>query len=169
MDRFKALPLGRQLIIGGGVLLFIDTFLPWQKVSFLSSSVSATAWHGFWGVLLGLLTIAIVVWVGAHVLGVELPVNLPDGLVTLSLGGLILLFALVKTFTEDFSAWASYLGIVLAAAVAAGAWQVFQASGETLPSMPSTAGRDTSVASTGLEASADAEQAPESPASSDPA
>ena len=173
MDRFKGLPIGRQLILGGGVLLFIDTFLPWQKVSIsfggISTSATASAWHGFWGVIMGLLTIAIIIWVGARLAGVELPGNLPDGLVTLAVGGLILLFAVVKTLTESYSAWASYLGIVLAAGVAAGAWLTFQASGEALPSMATAGGRDASAGSSGLETSGGAEQAPESPASSDPA
>jgi hypothetical protein len=172
MDRFKGLPLGRQLILAGGVVLFIDTFFPWQKVSFhlagISTSVTASAWHGFWGVLLGLATIAIVAWVGARSLGVELGVDLPDGLVTLALGALILLFALLKTLTESYSAWASYLGIVLAAVIAAGAWQTFQASGERLPNMQG-AGRDASAGAPDREAAPAVDEAPEAPAGTDPA
>jgi hypothetical protein len=172
MDRFKGLPLGRQLILAGGVLLFIDTFFAWQKVSFhlagISTSVTASAWHGFWGVMLGLLTIAIVAWVGARVFGVELPVDLPDGLVTLALGALILLFALLKTLTESYSAWASYLGIALAAVIAAGAWLTFQASGETLPSMQA-AGRDPSAGAVDREAAGATDEVPEAPAGTDPA
>lgn len=165
MDKFKELALGRQLILVGGVLLIIDSFFAWQKVTFhgIGVSASASAWHGFWGVLMGLLTIAIVGWVAARVYGVELPANLPDGLVTLVLGGLILLFALVKNLSDDYSAWASYVGIVLAGVIAAGAWLTFQASGETLPSVPKSAG---SAGSTGADT---ADQAPEAPANSDPA
>jgi hypothetical protein len=100
------------------------------------------------------------------VYGVELPESLPDGLVTLVLGGLILLFALVKNLSDDYSAWASYVGIVLAGVVAAGAWLNFQASGEALPSMPKTATTAGDAGSTGSET---ADPAPEAPASSDPA
>jgi hypothetical protein len=170
MDRFKELALGRQLILVGGVLLIIDSFFAWQKVTFngigISASASASAWHGFWGVLMGLLTIAIVGWVAARVYGVELPANLPDGLVTLVLGGLILLFALVKNLSDDYSAWASYVGIVLAGVVAAGAWLNVQASGEALPSVPKSAGAAGSGGSTGSET---VDPSPEAPASSDPA
>ena len=38
MEQLKGLPLGRQLILGAGVLLFIDTLLHWQQVSFGSIS-----------------------------------------------------------------------------------------------------------------------------------
>lgn len=135
MEQVKGLPLGRQLILGAGVLLLIDTFLPWQKVSVGPFSNSWTAWHGFWGVLLGLMTIALVAWVAARAFGVALPANVPDGVTTLALGGLILLFALIKNLADDYSAWGSYLGIVLAAAVALGAWLTFQLSGEALPNV----------------------------------
>lgn len=143
MDALNKLSLGRKLVLGGGLLLFIDTFLTWQKVSvsFGAASVSATAnaWHGFWGVFLGLMTIVILVWAGAKAFGVALPAVVPDGLATLALGALIALFAVLKTVTENYSAWGSYLGIVLGVAVAAGAWLVFQESGETLPSIPKAA------------------------------
>lgn len=133
MEQLKGLSLGRKLVLGAGVLLFIDTFLPWQTWSAGPFSFSLNAWHGFWGVLLGLLTIVLLLWVAARVFGVALPVNLPDGLVTLALGALILVFAVLKNLIDDFSAWASYVGIVLAALVAVGAWLSFQESGESLP------------------------------------
>ena len=83
--------------------------------------------------LLGLLTIALLLWVGARAFGVALPIKAPDGLVTLALGVVIVLFAVLKNLIDDFSAWASYVGMVLAAGVAVGAWLSFQESGESLP------------------------------------
>lgn len=138
MEQWKGLSLGRKLILGAGVLLLIDTFFNWQSVSVGVSGVTVvsagqSAWHGFLGVLLGLLTLALVLWVGARALGVALPANIPDGLATLAVGGVIVLFALLKTLTESYSAWPSYVGIVLAAGVAGGAWLAFQESGESLP------------------------------------
>ena len=146
MDKLMGLSKGNKLILGGGVLLFIDTFLAWQKVSvgFAGASISATAnaWHGFWGVVMCLLVIVMLAWAVAGVLGVAVPGNLPVGLVTLALGGLIFLFALLKTLTESYRGWASWVGIVLAAGVAVGAWYAFQDSGESLPKV-STPGAPT--------------------------
>ena len=148
MDQLKALPLGRKLILGAGVLLFIDTFLPWQSVSIFNANFTANAWHGFWGVLLALMTIALVLWVGARTFGVALPAAVPDGLATLALGGLIVLFALIKTLNDSYSAWGSYVGIVLGAAIAYGAWLTFQESGESLPRVAAaTAGAPSASAS----------------------
>lgn len=169
MEQVKGLPLGRQLILGAGVLLLIDTFLPWQKVSVGPFSQSWTAWHGFWGVFLGLMTIALVVWVAARAFGVALPANIPDGLATLVLGALILLFAVIKNLADDFSAWGSYLGIVLAAGVAAGAWLTFQASGEALPNV---AGMSSGSGSTSTPTAVPPQPEPEvndAPAGTDPA
>jgi hypothetical protein len=65
------------------------------------------------------------------------------------LGILIFAFALLKNLIDDYSAWASYVGVVLAAVVAYGAWLNFQESGESLPSMPqsATAGAPAAAAS----------------------
>lgn len=142
MDKIAALSLGRKLVLGAGVLLFIDMFLHWQSVDLGGfGTATANGWHGFWGVVLGLMTLALLAWVAARAFGVDLPDNIPDGTVTLVVGVLIFLFALLKNLTDDYSAWASYVGIVLGAVVAYGGWLVFKDSGEKLPSMsPATAG-----------------------------
>jgi len=138
MEQLKDLPLGRQLILGAGVLLLIDTFLHWQSVDIGPFTASRNGWHGFWGVLLGLLTIALVAWVAARAFDVELPMEIPEGLTSLVLGVLIVAFALIKNLTDDYSTLWSYIGIVLAAIVAYGAWLVYQSSGDSLPSKGSS-------------------------------
>jgi hypothetical protein len=135
MDKLNALPLGRKLVLGAGVLLFIDTFLQWQQVSFGPISAGRNAWHGFWGVLMCLMVIALLLWTVARVFDVALPGNVPDGLVTLALGVLIPLFALLKAITDDAVHWPAWVGVILGAVVAYGAWLVFSESGEKLPSM----------------------------------
>jgi len=141
MNQLQALSLARKLVLGGGVLLLIDTFLKWQTASFAGVEVaSRNAWHGFWGVLLGLMTIALVAWVIARMFGIQLPEGMPEGLISLILGGLILLFVVLKILTDDAdTGWAAWVGIVLAAVVAYGTWRNFQDSGESLPSMPKAA------------------------------
>ncbi|MGA2384894.1 MAG: hypothetical protein ABSB24_07890 [Gaiellaceae bacterium] len=150
MGRLNTLSLGRKLVFGAGVLLFIDTFFAWQKAT---ASATANAWHGSWGVMLGLMTIAIVAWGAARVFGLPLPAAVPDGLATLALGTAIALFAVLKTATESYSAWPSYVGIVLSVVLAAGAWRVFQESGEALP-------REATAHSTGKEPPAKEEEPP---------
>ena len=135
MDKLNALPLGRKLVLGAGVLLFIDTFLQWQQVSFGPISAGRNAWHGFWGVLMCLMVIVLLLWTAARAFDVALPANIPDGLVTLALGVLIPVFALLKAITDDAVHWPAWIGVLLGAAVGYGAWLVFSASGEKLPSL----------------------------------
>ena len=53
----------------------------------------------------------------------------------------IVLFAFIKAVSDNFVHWPAWAGVVLAAGIAYGAWLIFQASGESLPSM-STASSD---------------------------
>jgi hypothetical protein len=139
MEQLKGLPLGRQIVLGAGVLLLIDTFFHWQEVSILGNSAGNTAWHGFWGTVMCLALIVLLVWTAAKAFGVELPVNVPDGLTSLGLSVLIVLFAFIKAVSDDFVHWPAWAGVVLGAVITYGAWLIFQASGESLPSMPKAA------------------------------
>jgi hypothetical protein len=132
MEQLNALSTGRKLILGAGALLLIDSFFHWQAVG----PYGWSAWHGFLGVLLGLMTLAILAWVGARAFGIALPANVPDGLLTLGLGALMVLFAFIKAVSDSWTAWPAYVGIVLAAGVAIGGWLNFQDSGEELPKLP---------------------------------
>lgn len=172
MKQLSALSTGRKLILGAGLLLLIDTFFHWQSVSIGPVSVGQSGWHGFWGVLIGLMTIALLAWVGARGFGVALPANVPDGLLTLGLGALIVLFAVIKALSDSYTAWPAYVGIALGALVAVGAWLNFQDSGEALPkfatatggSAPAAPAADaTPVASSDLLPDADEESAPPPP------
>ena len=140
MEQLKGLPLGRQIVLGAGVLLLIDSFLDWQQVSILGSSVGNTAWHGFLGIVMCLALVVLLIWTAAKAFGVDLPVNVPDGLTSLGLSALILVFAFLKAVTDDFVHWPAWAGVVLAAGIVYGAWLVFQGSGESLPSMSTSGG-----------------------------
>jgi hypothetical protein len=134
MDRFKALSRGTQLMFAAGVLLLIDTFLNWQKFSaeiagVEIASVSGNAWHGFWGVLLGLLTIALLAWLVVAMLGVAVNLPVSDMLLSAALGAAILVCALLKVLTDDSSTLWAWIGLVLAALVAVGAWLRVQEAG----------------------------------------
>jgi hypothetical protein len=141
MEQLKALSLGRQLVLAAGVLLFIDSLLDWQHVSASFGGVTVgggrSAWHGFWGVLMVLMVIVLVLWTAARAFGVKLPdnVKVPDGLTTLGLGVLIPLFALIKAISDDYVHWPAWIGVILGVVIAYGAWLVFAESGEKLPAM----------------------------------
>jgi len=130
-----------QLMLVGSVLLLIDSFLDWQAVD---DFPGISAWHGFLGVVMGLLTIVLIAWLVARIAGVDIPIPASAAMIGAVLAGLILLFAVLKNLTDDFSTIWSYVGIVLAAVIAFGAWMIVQESGgyEQLRSeMPSSSSR----------------------------
>jgi peptidoglycan/LPS O-acetylase OafA/YrhL len=177
MEQLKGLPLGRQLILGAGILLLLDSFLDWQHIDTAFGSGGQSAWHGFWGIVMVLALLVLLAWVGAKAFGVEIPVNIPDGLSTLVVAALILVCAILKALTDDFVHWPAYVGIILAAVITYGGWLIFQSSGEGLPSVSrASAGGAAAAGSSEPAASTPppppAETAPEPPAtdsSSDPA
>ncbi len=129
MDRFNALGRGLQLMLVGAVLLLIDTFLNWQSVDTPIGSFGQSAWHGLGGVLLGLLVIVLLAWLLVRLAAVDLPIPVSATLIAAFLAFLILIIAILKNLVDDFSAWPSYVGIVLAIVIAVGAWMQIQATG----------------------------------------
>lgn len=131
MERFNALGRGMQIMLVGSVLLLIDTFFNWQEVSieFLGTKASSgvSAWHGFWGVVMGLLIIVLIAWLVARLAAVDIPV--PVSLTGATLAFLIFAFALIKNLADDYSTFWSYLGVGLAALVAVGGWLQVQEAG----------------------------------------
>jgi hypothetical protein len=144
MERFGALSRGAQIMLVAGVLLLIDTFLPWQDVGdeigefadAIGVDTSVSAWHGFAGWVLGLLTIVLLAWIVVRIMAIDIPLPVSQAMTAALLGVLILFFAVIKNLVDDYSTIWSYIGIVLAAGVAYGAWLQIQEAGgvETLRS-----------------------------------
>ena len=133
MDRVSALTRGMQLMLVGGVLLLIDTFFHWWEYSpealGVSVSVGQNAWHGFWGIIMCLALVVLLAWMIARLLDVKIPLPFSDTLLAAGLASIVLLFALIKNLADDYSTIWSYIGIVLAAVVAVGAWLEVQTAG----------------------------------------
>ena len=134
--------VGRVLALGAAVLLLVDTLAPWQRVSLGGFSYSWNAWHGDKGVLLGALSATLVVWTAGRALGVVPPARVAETAVTLALAVLVFALAAVKTIHDDDSAWGSYAGVVIAAAIVALAWQAYQRGGVVAVEAPVAASVD---------------------------
>ena len=79
--------------------------------------------------LLGLLVIVLLAWLLVRLAAVDLPIPVSATLIAAFLSFLILIIAILKNLVDDFSAWPSYVGIVLAIVIAVGAWMQIQATG----------------------------------------
>jgi hypothetical protein len=129
LERFNALSRGSKVMLVAGALLLIDTFFAWQRVEVFDIEASQNAWNGFFGVLLGLLTVALVVWLLSMLAGREVRLPVSDAMLGAILAGIILLFALIKVLDDDFTTSWAYIGLALAAIVALGAWLNVQDAG----------------------------------------
>jgi hypothetical protein len=133
---------GRVLVLTAAVLLLVDTFAPWQRVSVDRFTYSWNAWHGDKGVLLGVLTSMLVVWAAMRMVGALLPARVAAETVTLALAVLVFAIATVKNIHDADSAWGSYVGVVIAAAIVAVAWQGYQRSSVAAVEAPVAASVD---------------------------
>ena len=100
------------IVVGGGFLMLVDTLLGWQSISVGGLAYSRNAWHGFWGVVLGLMAVAFLLNAITQAGIVEFRLRLPHRLFSLVLAPAMFVFAVIKTITDDHSAWPSYVGFV---------------------------------------------------------
>lgn len=129
-----------KLLAGGSILLLIDSFFPWQSVGFgdlLGVDLNFNMWQGsgsFFGIVAGLLALALVVVGIASMMGAMSNMNMgtmtADKLVAW-LGAGVFVFGILKfifALTES-PAWGAFVGLVLLAAIGYGAWQKLQETG----------------------------------------
>ena len=134
MERFNALGRGAQIMLVSSVLLLIISFFNWQEVEFDlgplgEGSAGVSAWDDLGGILMGILTIVLIARIVANLAAVHLPIPVSFAMTSAVLAFLIFAIALIKNLTDDYSTWASYVGVVLAALIAVGAWMEIQTAG----------------------------------------
>ena len=130
MDAFSKLSREAQVVLGGGVVLLILSFFPWQEYSIFS----ANEWHGI-GLLAGLLVIAMLAWEVLRLMAVNVSLGtLSPGLVSLGLALLVALFTVIAFLNKDtFRQWPAWIALIVALVVAAAAVMRARAEGVQMP------------------------------------
>ena len=132
MERFNALGRGAQLMLIGGVLLFIDMFFAWQKVDLGPlGDYTRKGWYGAAGVILGILVIILLAWLIVRLASVNIPLPVSTAMSAAVIGVLILIFAIIKLLSilgdaQTFWAW---LGVAFAVVIVVGAFMAIQEAG----------------------------------------
>jgi len=148
MDGLSKLSREAQVVIGGGVLLLILSFLDWQQLSFSSvvpgvgGAVGVNEWHGI-GLFAGLLVIAMLVWEVVRLGTVNVSLGTLDpGLVSLGLALLMALFTVIAFLNKGtFRHWPAWAALFVALVVAAAAVMRARAEGVQMPQgMPAGSG-----------------------------
>lgn len=144
------LSMGQKGLLVTSGLMFIDLFLPWQRVCFdfgdfgAGGCASRSGWGGI-GIILGLLVIAILVWEGLQIAGVNLNLPVAPALVSAGLAAGAVLFTLLKVLVDNEAfSFGGWIGIVLGLGIAYAGWVRFTeaktAGGPAAPPPPPPAG-----------------------------
>ncbi len=123
-----------KIVLVGGILLLVDSFLSWQKVCVDAGPIGnfcgkATAWGGdgsFAGLIMGLLLIALLVFEVVRLTNAEITGSLPmaSSKVAAYLGFAVVGFGVLKFLLviTNHAAFAAWIGLVLLAVVGYGSW-----------------------------------------------
>jgi hypothetical protein len=127
--------MGRRVLLGSALILFIWSFLPWNGWTVGPFSYSWNAWHG-WGTGMGIVLIVFLIWEALLLVQIVSPdtLKLPELpvkpiLITLALGALTVLFGVIRVFEYSFRKWEIWIALILMIAVAAGLFLRLQEEG----------------------------------------
>ena len=134
-----------RMLVGGSLLLFIDSFLNWQRVcgpkvlGLNTFCATANAWGGngsFAGVLMALLALVLAVGGVLMAMGVAMPPNVPVSPVITGVTAGTVLFGIIKFLivVSNHAAVGAWIGLILILVVAAGGYLRMQAERVAPPS-----------------------------------
>jgi hypothetical protein len=138
------LSTGQKILLGGGIIYLIVLFFPWFGVGgevgelgeALGIDTSVNGFSGLFGLLSGVLAIALLVWEGMAAAGSKIGTASP-AMVGAVLGGLTAVFGILSVVVNisvaQIGAW---LGLVIALILAYGAYMRFQESKVGTPPPP---------------------------------
>ncbi len=133
MDKLAEINHGAKVVLGASILFLIISFFNWQEVDLGAfGEVGVSMWNGV-GWIAGLLAIAIIVWQAIRLSNLNLEIGVGPAMVTAFLALLLLLFTVIKFFADsEVRTWAAWVGLILAIAVAGGAWANMKLTGESI-------------------------------------
>jgi len=161
---------GVKVVLGASIAFLIVSIFHWQEISIGAFSVGVSMWHG-WGVLAGLLAIAIIVWEGLRLANMKIEIGLTPAMVTAALSILLLFFTILKVLLDNYRTVWAWLGLLLAIFVAVGAWANMKALGESISEMGTSMKAAAGSAAAAAKAATDKgtpEAAPPAPVASPP-
>ena len=123
-------PTADKILLGGALLMFVDTLLPWQRACAVIC-ITANAWGSngaFFGVMLGLFALLLVIGEIMIIANVAMPAGIPVSTVMGALTIGTVLFALIKFLfvIGKFGSYGAWIGLVLAAVIAYGGYMKMQ-------------------------------------------
>jgi hypothetical protein len=88
---------GERVTWVAGLVLALSAFMDWYSGSGVGVTLSVTGWQsGVLGKLVFVVGLAVLLLVGLHEAGIELPPAVPESLLVLALGALATIFVLIR-------------------------------------------------------------------------
>jgi hypothetical protein len=166
MDTFNKLSTAGKAVIVGTVAFLIVSIFNWQEVDTVVGSVGRSMWHG-WGTLAGLLAIALLVWEGLRLANVNIALPISAAMAGALVAILLALATILKFLVDnEFRTFWSWLGLVLALGIAAGAFVRMQEGGESFADMRQSVTSAASGAAAKAREAVDRDDSPTPPPSS---
>ena len=130
---------GAKVVLGATIAFLVVSIFNWQEVEFAGiAAAGVSMWHG-WGVLAGLIAIAIVVWEGLRLANMKVEIGLTPAMVTTALSILLLIFTVLKFLVDnEFRTFWAWLGLIFAICIVAGAFANMRMAGESISDMTSS-------------------------------
>lgn len=119
-----------KILLGAGILYFIDLLLQWQRACIVGFCTGATGWHGI-GVINGILVTLIIVMELALLFGITVDVGTVAMRMQIEalLAFGVLVFTILKLIVDnDFISWPAWIGLILAVVIGYGGWMRWQES-----------------------------------------
>ena len=119
-----------KILLGAGILYFIDLLLQWNRVCFLSLCQGVTGWHGL-GIVNGILVTLIIVMEVALLFGITIDVGTIAMRMQIEaiLAFGVLVFTILKVIVDnEFISWPAWVGLILAVVIGYGGWMRWQES-----------------------------------------
>jgi len=144
------MPTASKILLGAGLLYFIDLFLSWNRKCFHNLGCGTlSGWHGALGVLCGIVIIAILVMEVLTLANVQINIGTAAmrNQVEAGLTGALLLFTILRVFIKPsypliggIGVWIwGWVGLILALVIAYGGYMRWQEGTTTTPP-PATGG-----------------------------
>lgn len=118
-----------KILLGGGILYFIDLFLEWQRVCFGAFGCAGlSGFHGL-GIINALAVIAIVAMEIITLAGVNVQMGTAQMRSTVEAGiaGGLLVFTVLKILVDNEAlSWPAWVGLILAVVIGYGGWMRWQ-------------------------------------------
>jgi hypothetical protein len=128
---FATLSTATKILLIGGLVYFIDTFLAWQRFCVGPFCASANAWGGdvgFLGLLSALAALALVAWEGMQLANVNVNLSMNRAQLSAILAGATVAFGVIKFIIclTSHPGFGAFIGIILLIAIAYGGWMKWQ-------------------------------------------